>query len=76
MHASFKESYDKNIDSVFENRDITLPTKVQVVVISHGMRDLSPPTMDGTQVPMHWKHRILTTGLPGKSNFKLHKATI
>ena len=76
MLAPRKESYDKNLDSVLENRDVTWPTKVQIVAVSHGMRDLSSPTMDGTQIPLHWKHRIFTTGLPGKSTFKLCKTTI
>ena len=33
----------------------------------HSMRDPSSPTRDRTCVPLHWKHRVLTTGPPGKS---------
>ena len=29
--APWKESYDKNLDSILKSRDITLPTKVHTV---------------------------------------------
>ena len=31
------------------------------------MRYLSSPTRDRTRTPLQWKHRVLATGLPGKS---------
>ena len=34
---------------------------------SSSMWDLSSPTRDWTHAPPHWKHRVLTIGLPGKS---------
>ena len=33
----------------------------------HGMQGLSSSTGDGTCAPLQWKHRVLTTGRPGKS---------
>ena len=33
-----------------------------------GMWDLHSPTRDRTPHLLHWKHRVLTTGLPGKSS--------
>ena len=34
----------------------------------HYMWNLSFPTRDQTSLDtLHWKHRVLTTGLPGKS---------
>ena len=38
--------------------------------VPHGMWDLSLPTGDWLNPHLlHWKHRFLTTGPPGKSNF-------
>ena len=38
----------------------------------HGMWDLSSLTKDPTCVPLQWKCRVLTTGLPGKSQHGIH----
>ena len=32
-----------------------------------GMWALRSPTRDGNLCPLHWKHDVLTTGPPGKS---------
>ena len=32
-----------------------------------GLEDLSSPARDGTLNPLQWKHRVLMSGLPGKS---------
>ena len=37
------------------------------LAMSQGIWDLSSLTRDQTCNPLHWKHRVLTTGLPGKS---------
>ena len=37
------------------------------VCFNHAMWDLSFSTRDWTHAPLQWKHRILTTGPPGKS---------
>ena len=35
--------------------------------LEKGMWDLSSQTRDQTHSPPHWKHKVLTTGMPGKS---------
>ena len=33
----------------------------------HSLRDLSSPDQGSNPCPLQWKHRVLTTGPPGKS---------
>ena len=35
----------------------------------HGMWDLSSSGQEMNPYPLHWKHRVLTTGLTGKSQY-------
>ena len=40
-----------------------------LVCLPPGKWDLSAPIRDGTATLLQWKHRVLTTGPPGKSQF-------
>ena len=45
-------------------------TELQLFFLAapRGLQDLSSPTWDQTCGPLQWKHRALTTRLPGKSH--------
>ena len=44
-----------------------LPRLIYLLAMLCSMRDLSSPEQGSNLWPLHWKHRVLTTGLPRKS---------